>query len=252
MLGAARHPGERGPGTGPDRCSARRTILGSFKSAGSSVAPRESHSTIHRPPRPAPSRSRRWASWPATCAGPGTPRPRTSSRPSTPTPGQASGHDPVRLLGCRRRRPGSTSWRRTRAFLRRLSGCRADLEQYLTGDRWYQRRDAPGDAAAARDRLLLPGVRHHRRAPAVLRRSRHPGRRPPQDRQRPGRPDHRCRPALPARATSASRCPATAGSRRPTRSSTPTACRSRCCARPTARSPRSRSACPARATTTRR
>ena len=45
--------------------------------------------------------------------------------------------------------------------------------------------------APPRHRLLQPGVRHHRGAPAVLRRPRHPGRRPPQDGLRPRRPDRR-------------------------------------------------------------
>src|SRR5579872_3010454 len=49
------------------------------------------------------------------------------------------------------------------------------------------------------DRVLLAGVRHHRGAPAVLRRSGHPGRRPPEERQRPWRPADRRRPVLPAR-----------------------------------------------------
>ena len=52
---------------------------------------------------------------------------------------------------------------------------------------------------AGLDRLLLARVRHHRGAPAVLRRSRHPGRRPPQGGLRPRRTDPRGRPALPGR-----------------------------------------------------
>jgi len=56
---------------------------------------------------------------------------------------QASGHDPVRLLG-------SVSPQRLDqlakddAFLWRLGELSADLQQYLTGDRWYQtQQDAP-------------------------------------------------------------------------------------------------------------
>ena len=45
---------------------------------------------------------------------------------------------------------------------RRSSGRGADLDAYLTEDRWYQ-REAATDAPAL-DRLLLPRVRHHRRA----------------------------------------------------------------------------------------
>ena len=50
-----------------------------------------------RPVLPEP--LRRWATWRPTCGGPGTPRRRTSSRPSTPTSGESSGHDPVKTLG---------------------------------------------------------------------------------------------------------------------------------------------------------
>ena len=110
---------------------------------------------------------------------------------------ESTGHDPVRLLGAVGRARLERARRATSAFLEQVRAARADLEAYLTGDRWYQqqgrRRRAP------RDRLLLPGVRHHRGAPAVLRRPRHPRRRPPQGRQRPRRPDHRRRPALPPR-----------------------------------------------------
>ena len=57
------------------------------------------------------------------------------------------------------------------------------------------------DAArgARRDRLLLAGVRPQRGAAPVLGRARHPGRRPPQGRQRPRRPDRRHRALLPQR-----------------------------------------------------
>ena len=48
----------------------------------------------------------------------------------------------------------------------------------------------------AGDRLLQPRVRHHRGAAAVLRRPRHPGRRPPQDGLRPRRADRRRRAVL--------------------------------------------------------
>jgi starch phosphorylase len=70
------------------------------------------------------------------------------------------------------------------------------------GPSW--RPTATSSATAARcarrpHRVLLAGVRHHRGAAAVLRRPRHPRRRPPQGRQRPRRADHRRRPALPQR-----------------------------------------------------
>ena len=38
--------------------------------------------------------------------------------------------------------PGSRSWPPTRRSSQRLGEARADLEQYLTGDRWFQRRQA--------------------------------------------------------------------------------------------------------------
>ncbi|HET7174143.1 MAG TPA: alpha-glucan family phosphorylase [Nocardioidaceae bacterium] len=49
----------------------------------------------------------------------------------------ASGHDPVRLLGMvpQERLQALSEDRR---FLKRLEFARADLEEYLTGDRWYQ------------------------------------------------------------------------------------------------------------------
>ena len=145
----------------------------------------------------------------------------------------------------RRRRPGAAgpSSPSDDGFVQRLGAAKADLDAYLSARPLVpaqgRRRRTP------RDRLLLPGVRHHRRAAAVLRRPRHPRRRPPQGRQRPRRPAGRRRPALQERATSSSRCRARAGSRRPTRSSTPTSCPCRCCARPTAPAPRSPSRCPA-------
>ena len=61
------------------------------------------------------------------------------------------------------------------------------------------RRSGAPDAAAGGDRLLLARVRHHRGAPAVLRRPGHPGRRPPQGGQRPRRAARRRRAALPQR-----------------------------------------------------
>ena len=56
--------------------------------------------------------------------------------------------------------------------------------------------DDVGRRAAARHRLLLAGVRHHVGAAAVLRRPRHPGGRPPEERLRHGRADRRRRPAV--------------------------------------------------------
>jgi starch phosphorylase len=58
----------------------------------------------------------------------------------------ASGHDPVRMLGAvpMRRLQQLAS---DEAFLARLATARADLEEYLTGDRWYQRLAAADPSA---------------------------------------------------------------------------------------------------------
>ena len=65
-------------------------------------------------------------------------------------------------------------------FTKSLRMVTADLEEYLTGDLWYQGYAAETAGRAEGDRLLLAGVRHHRGAAAVLRWARDPGRRPPQ------------------------------------------------------------------------
>ena len=78
---------------------------------------------------------------PAVVAG--TPRPRTCSRPSTPTPGQ-----PATTTRCassaRSRPPGCRRSRQDKKFIKRLELAKADLDEYMTGDRWYQTlADAP-------------------------------------------------------------------------------------------------------------
>jgi starch phosphorylase len=61
---------------------------------------------------------------------------------------QRSAHDPVRLLG-------AVPMKRLEelagddAFLRRLTALRADLEQYLGGERWYQQTVLPADGPRA-------------------------------------------------------------------------------------------------------
>lgn len=61
-----------------------------------------------------------------------------------PTLWESTGRDPVKLLGAvGRQRLDELAG--DAAFLERLGGVRADLERYLTGDRWYQRRLAAGD-----------------------------------------------------------------------------------------------------------
>ena len=188
-----------------------------------------------------PRRSPLWASWPRTCGGPGTRRRRSVFREVDPALWESTGRDPVKLLGAvgrarfdelaaRRRLPGPP-----RCGAGRPGG--VPLRRPLV--------PAPGRRRSRGHRVLLARVRHHRRAAAVLRRPGHPGRRPPQGRQRPGRADRRASACSTGTATSSSRSPARAGSRRPTRSSTPTGCRSHCSASRTARAPRSRSTCPA-------
>jgi len=61
----------------------------------------------------------------------------------------ASGHDPVRLLGAvsRERLEELASDKR---FLKRLDLASADLDEYLTGDRWFQKRVASGEGSAPR------------------------------------------------------------------------------------------------------
>ena len=87
----------------------------------------------------------------------------------------SSGGDPIRLLA-------DVSVERLQVlsadkkFLKSLRVIQADLTDYLTGDLWYQCYAAENPAAPKGDRLLLAGVRHHRGAAAVLRRSGHPGR----------------------------------------------------------------------------
>jgi len=59
----------------------------------------------------------------------------------------AVGHDPVRLLGAVGR-DRFDELATGEGFLGRLAGARADLEAYLTGDRWYQRRGPAGGPRA--------------------------------------------------------------------------------------------------------
>ncbi|GAW50018.1 MULTISPECIES: alpha-glucan family phosphorylase [unclassified Nocardioides] len=56
---------------------------------------------------------------------------------------ESTGRDPVKLLGAVGR-ARLEELARDEAFLAQLGAARADLEQYLTGDRWYQRRIASG------------------------------------------------------------------------------------------------------------
>ena len=93
------------------------------------------------------------------------------------------GRRPVRLLGSvpPARLADLTEDRR---FLRRLAAAADDLNDYVTGARWYQAQTPD----SRRRRLLLTRVRRHGRPAPVLRRPRHPRRRPSEGGQRPGVP----------------------------------------------------------------
>ena len=158
-------------------------------------------------------------------------RRRTSSPRSTPRCGRRSAHDPVRLLG---------------AVAPRAAG-RARRGRRLPAA--ARRREADLDGVPHR-RPLVPAQGRRRRAPRRSATSPRSSASPRCCRSTPAasaswpattsRPPatSACRSSASgcstSTATSSSRCPARAGSRRPTRSSTPTSCRSRCCARPTA------------------
>ena len=104
----------------------------------------------------------------------------TGSRPGW-TAGDAH---PVDMVAHDRRR---SAWRRspTTGHRRDVAAATAGCDAALTGPTWFQSRDR---LAARHRRLLLAGVRHHRGAPAVLRRPRRARRRPPQGVVRPGVP----------------------------------------------------------------
>ena len=163
------------------------------------VASGACHPTFHRPPRPARAarRAGRPRRQPALVLAPGDAR--TSSRPSTPTLWESTGGDPVRLLGAVGRGAARRAGRGRGVPRRGSRAAHADLDGLPDRRPLVPAPARRGRRRSGRDRLLLAGVRHHRRAAAVLRRPRHPGRRPPQGRQRPRRADHRRRPALPAR-----------------------------------------------------
>ena len=86
---------------------------------------------------------------------------------------ESTGRDPVKLLGAVRT-DRFDELAADGGFLERLGAARADLERYLTEDRWYQRRgpdDGPRSIAYFSPEFGITAV-----LPAVLRRSRHPGR----------------------------------------------------------------------------
>ena len=117
-----------------------------------------------------------------------------------PAAWDASGGDPITMLSALRPER-LAALAADQGFLARLDAAAQILGGYLTGPRWFQRdrRERAAGHGAVRDRLLLTRVRHHRGPAGVLRWPRHPGRRPPQGRERPGCAADRRRAAVPAR-----------------------------------------------------
>ena len=124
---------------------------------------------------------------PAVVLAPGD---RRTCSPSRPEVWARSGHDPVKLLGAVAA-GGSQELAGDKKFLRAARpDAQADLEDYLTGDALVP--DAGrGPRRRAAIAYFSPEFGITAVLPAVLRRPRHPRRRPPQDRQRPRRTDHR-------------------------------------------------------------
>ena len=159
-------------------------------------------------------RNLRWSWHPrrATCSPPSTPSV-VGGRPARPGP-------PAR----RGRRPsGSPSSPPTRRSSARPQRPRRPRSDYLTDARWYQRAD--GGASPTAIAYFSPEFGITAGAAAVLRRPRHPRRRPPQGGLRPRRADRRRRPALPARLLPAVAVPRRLAAGALPRRSTPTACR---------------------------
>ena len=184
-------------------------------------------------------RSRRWGSSQAICAGRGTRLPRTSSPRSTPI----CGSRPVGIrCGCSVR-SATTGWRSWPATTASWTVC-GSRRRTSSGT---SPRTAGTSAAAATGRRRSPTSRPSsgsrpccRSTPAASGSWPVTTSRPPATSAYPSSASA-CSTGT---ATSSSRCRARAGSRRPTPCSTPTGCRSRCSARPTAPGPRSRSRCP--------
>ena len=149
---------------------------------------REGHPSLQRPHRPARTHRRagRPRQQPALVVAPADPGPVLRDRPQALGQGPQGPRPPA--LGPVRR-TSSPPWPPTRCSSRGSHAAAADLQTYL-----HRAALVPGagprtveGGAPGLDRLLQPRVRHHRGAAAVLRRPRHPGRRPPQVRLRPRR-----------------------------------------------------------------
>ena len=105
--------------------------------AVSKVDPRESSPTVHRPRPSSRAAGCARAALRSTCAGRGTSRRRTCSRPSIQRLWKLVGCDPVAMLG-------QVSPARLEelagdeSFVQRLDALAADLDNYLTRPLWYQ------------------------------------------------------------------------------------------------------------------
>ena len=180
-----------------------------------------SYPTVHRPSRAARAARPPRASWPEPALVVAPPTLDLFAR-STRHCGTPSASDPVRLLGRGQPRPARGA-REGRAFLGRLAAAHADLSDYLTDARWYQRKAGTTrrrvDRATSRRSSASP--RCCRSTPAVSASS------PATTSRRPA--TSACRSSASgcstAPATSSSRSTPRAGSRSATRCSTPTACR---------------------------
>src|SRR5262249_46072825 len=112
-----------------------------------------------------------------------------------------AGRDPITLLG--EVSPERLARLATdEDYLGRLHRASADLREYLSAARWYQRSEQDGAAAGGRppgSTEFCPGERAAPGPRAALRGPCAPGRGPPQGGQRPRRPADRGGAALPAR-----------------------------------------------------
>ena len=101
------------------------------------------------------------------------PRPRAVGRGATATRSSCSARSRAERLD---------TLAKDREFLRRLHDVADDLRDYLTQPALVPALQEPIRSLPASIAYFSAGVRHHRGAAAVLRRPRHPGRRPPQGR----------------------------------------------------------------------
>ena len=146
---------------------------------------------------------------------------------------ESTGRDPVRLLGAVEPGPARGAGRRRRLPRAARRGAAPTSTAYLTGTAGTSSRAATEQTGPRRSATSRPSSASPpccRSTPAASASS------PATTSRRPATSASRSSASgcSTGTATSSSRCPARAGSRRPTRSSTPTGCRSRCCASPTA------------------